>query len=357
MNSIYLIISVINIVVLMFLEYTVTKSYFLDSQNKKYYRISIAVVILTILAEIIVSLSEIQGPNFRVIHLLSNAFGFALSPLIALYTGKAIYKTNDFFDKIVWAISCVNIFIAMASIFYPLIFTVNMNNEYSRGSFFIFYIIAYLLNIVYLFKKTLQAAKIYQNDNKFVLFFILFFVICGTSIQVLLPSYRLSWLFVTFSMCLYYMYCCELYYQIDLLTGLLSHSIFENYLDNFDKEFKSVAFIDIDNFKTVNDSFGHQYGDWCLKKIAEVIRNIYEEYGLCFRTGGDEFCILLKTNDTNLLEKLLERLNNEIKILKLQDDKVPSVSLGYKIGIDNLLDAINESEKNMYKIKRSKQID
>lgn len=58
----------------------------------------------------------------------------------------------------------------------------------------------------------------------------------------------------------------------------------------------TCAFIDIDNFKSINDSFGHQVGDQVLKRVAESIMQCIRDYDICARYGGDEFIILLPSD-------------------------------------------------------------
>ena len=54
---------------------------------------------------------------------------------------------------------------------------------------------------------------------------------------------------------------------------------------------------DVDNFKQINDHYGHVQGDVCLAEIAECIKKVYANDGYCYRTGGDEFCVLLKNSE------------------------------------------------------------
>ena len=51
---------------------------------------------------------------------------------------------------------------------------------------------------------------------------------------------------------------------------------------------------DVDNFKQVNDCYGHLQGDACLAAIAACLKKAYARCGYCYRIGGDEFCVLLK---------------------------------------------------------------
>lgn len=106
----------------------------------------------------------------------------------------------------------------------------------------------------------------------------------------------------------------ELVATTDLLTGLKNRRGFE---DNFARELdrtrrgKSVGgvlvVIDLDSFKAINDTYGHQAGDACLKLVADVLREEIRAMDSASRLGGDEF-VLLMTDTTQ--ELLLTRVQN-----------------------------------------------
>ncbi|MGV8984174.1 putative bifunctional diguanylate cyclase/phosphodiesterase [Clostridium sp.] len=111
----------------------------------------------------------------------------------------------------------------------------------------------------------------------------------------------------------------------DILTDIPNRRLFISNLDNEilkakDKDVKiAVLFIDLDNFKEINDTLGHDYGDELLKNVAISLKGNLKEGDLLARVGGDEFFILMKNIEdyseiTCLCEKLLSSLNNEITI-------------------------------------------
>lgn len=82
---------------------------------------------------------------------------------------------------------------------------------------------------------------------------------------------------------LYYIYCNEMWNQLDGLTGLLSQKSYLNRTLNLQPEDKMLIVLDLDNFKYINDTYGHQAGDQCLKVIAECLKKAYSRYGNCYR--------------------------------------------------------------------------
>lgn len=111
----------------------------------------------------------------------------------------------------------------------------------------------------------------------------------------------------------------------DALTEIPNRKLFINTLENEiimskDSEVKhAIVFIDLDNFKEINDTLGHDYGDKLLKGVAISLKGTIREEDFISRVGGDEFFILMKNIEdcaevTSLCERLLFSLNYEIDI-------------------------------------------
>lgn len=58
-----------------------------------------------------------------------------------------------------------------------------------------------------------------------------------------------------------------------------------------------LVVFDVDDFKQINDRYGHLQGDLCLAEIGRCIKKAYARSGYCYRTGGDEFCVLMENAD------------------------------------------------------------
>gem|GEM_PF-6181545 len=100
----------------------------------------------------------------------------------------------------------------------------------------------------------------------------------------------------------------------DALTGLYNYRAFQ---DLFQREFErylrhgrnlALVLLDLDNFKPINDTFGHRVGDQVLRKVAEVIRNNLRKTDYAFRYGGDEFAILMAETDAERASVLADRI-------------------------------------------------
>ncbi|MBW9155698.1 EAL domain-containing protein [Clostridium sp. FP2] len=130
----------------------------------------------------------------------------------------------------------------------------------------------------------------------------------------------------------------------DILTDIPNRKLFINTLESEiikakDKEAKhAVLFIDLDNFKEINDTLGHDYGDELLKNVAISLKASIREGDLVSRVGGDEFFILMKNIEdyseiSCLCEKLLSSLNCEISIVGKQ--VYTSASIGITVFPDD----------------------
>jgi len=97
----------------------------------------------------------------------------------------------------------------------------------------------------------------------------------------------------------------------DFLTGL-NNRLFLQHIEPEWTHAKaqpfSVIFMDLDNFKNINDSYGHNYGDLILKQVASRLLSLFTENALVCRQGGDEFIILCKKADQKSLDKIATRV-------------------------------------------------
>ena len=104
----------------------------------------------------------------------------------------------------------------------------------------------------------------------------------------------------------------------DKLTGLYNRLFFNEQYKYFINNFKrnktpfSMIIIDIDNFKKINDTYGHKEGDEILTKIGDIIKDSIRRSDLAFRYGGEEFIVLLPNTKLNEAIKIANRIKNLI---------------------------------------------
>ncbi|WP_455756271.1 EAL domain-containing protein [Sulfurimonas sp.] len=123
----------------------------------------------------------------------------------------------------------------------------------------------------------------------------------------------------------------------DFLTKLPNRKLFEQEVESFiksshysNKKF-ALLFLDLDNFKWVNDSLGHRFGDKVLIEISKTLSSIISEDSIVARLGGDEFVILEPFDDTLSVSKLATEIIDSVKNILIIDNK--EIKLGWSIGI------------------------
>ena len=150
--------------------------------------------------------------------------------------------------------------------------------------------------------------------------------------------------------------------KTDALTGLYNHRTFHEYMDFLVEHSEKnnmrlqLAILDIDNFKQINDEFGHSAGDKVLKKVADVLLAKASTNDIVARYGGEEFAILFT-------EKSLEESLNQIEEVRLTiaglypeelQGRIVTVSVGFKDFEHGLTksDFFNQADTLLYKAKK-----
>ena len=153
----------------------------------------------------------------------------------------------------------------------------------------------------------------------------------------------------------------------DPITGLYNRYYLEDFLLRLigrrrrEKHGFSVAFIDLDNFKNVNDLYGHSEGDNLLKMVAKFFLNNLRDYDIVARIGGDEFLIVFESPvSVERIEELRSKFENTFRAYQLSFsfglvhiDEVFDEDLTDKEVLEKLID---KADERMYKDKVSKDI-
>lgn len=142
----------------------------------------------------------------------------------------------------------------------------------------------------------------------------------------------------------------------DFPTNSLSRTAFYDFIDNcsFDKAYVLYMY-DLNNFKNINDTYGHQAGDLVLKTFAACAKKAFENYGKVYRVGGDEFIVLCSETDEDTLNACEVTLNYLLSTHK-ELPVIVSASFGSARFIpktkDDFFDAQKEADAKMYEMKR-----
>jgi len=139
--------------------------------------------------------------------------------------------------------------------------------------------------------------------------------------------------------------------SIDWLTGLLNRRVFMERLEseiqrhNRLKQPLSLIMIDLDDFKCINDRYGHQVGDEVLRKVGQELKRQVRKYDFSGRYGGEEFTICIPGIDYDGAREVAERLRAGIENLRVSVPGLPEpVSITASFGVSHLG---NEEEANV----------
>ena len=136
---------------------------------------------------------------------------------------------------------------------------------------------------------------------------------------------------------------------VDPLTGAYTRRYFDKFLAGGEMH-GGVAMIDVNQFKSVNDSFGHLVGDEALKTVAEAMQNCLRQTDILIRYGGDEFLLLMPQSRPNGVESVIRRVQDAVQAARVPShpELRLSVSIGGVCNVQPLTEAIRQADARMY---------
>lgn len=352
----FLVLTAIDLFVLTFMCILTKLSEMLNSKQKRGFFLAFVLIGVISILEVITILVDGEPAHLRWLNILSNYLGFGLSPAVSLCLVYVLDKKQGVRRGFKTAVACEAAYLISLALMLPggMVFSVSEENLYSRGDFFAFYVTAYFAALVYLAACTAITARVFQNRSRVLIYPLIVFLAAETIIQIILPQLHVTWLCVTLLSVLYFIYCSEMWNQLDALTGLLNQNSYLNRTAEMRRSGEVLVVFDVDDFKQVNDQYGHVKGDICLAEIAACIKRAYARHGYCYRTGGDEFCVLLRDGDKEhaCARDFVRRLSERRKEL----DFLPTVSFGSaEISSENVVTVKDRADHNMYRYKKERK--
>ena len=243
--------------------------------------------------------------------------------------------------------------------------------HYVRGKYYF-----YALGLPYAYfcyvsirSLVLSALKKYYSYRRIlILMFFYSIIVCGFfAVQVLLNSgIPVVCGGATIALLLVYLETLHGKITVDSLTGLANRSSLERTLNmrlKDENEGKKLYFMmmDIDNFKSINDLYGHIEGDNALKTVAGILQKHAPQNFLVARYGGDEFAALGITDDENEVIALVHNIHARLEEYNEREDRKydMSISVGYACkedGYYTVPDLINAADEELYKVKAKKKV-
>lgn len=265
-------------------------------------------------------------PSLRTLHILVKTIELSTAPIITVLCSDLMTPLKH--KKLIYTLIGVHAGLEVLSAFFGFIFSVDAQNVYHHETFYWVYVLAYASGVLPVF----------------------FF--CGLFLQYG-AEVRIMWACSAVDVLMVYILYSELTQKIDTLTHLLNRRSYESRLASL-RGHAVIYYLDVDEFKSVNDTFGHGVGDAVLAEVGSTIYAVFSKVGYCYRIGGDEFCVIAQISDT-AAEKYLSEFLRELTARRVKNEHLPHVSVGYACFnpvLGSVEDAIKRADRMMYHYKR-----
>ena len=141
----------------------------------------------------------------------------------------------------------------------------------------------------------------------------------------------------------------------DVITGLSNRRAFEEALEEWDNSRMAMIILDVDNFKTFNDTCGHAAGDQVLRSVADVLRDNFRSDDMVCRIGGDEFAVIMQHADSSLKGLVENKFASISQHLRSLDNGLPVITLSVGVAFgdrkDPQGDIYKDADAALYRIK------
>ncbi len=285
------------------------------------------------------ALENAVDPYLVRLNWLTSTTGFLLAPLPALlwllYAHNEVFsddpRTGRFFRLAIAPAVPYALFSVLAPA-HRLLFTIDDANRFHRGPLFGILVVMMIGYLAVAFLLLLLNRK--KLDPR-VLRPLLFFMLpplAGGVVQVLCYGTTLVWSGMAFSMLVLLLYLQHQSIRTDYLTGLFNRRQLDRFIHNRILSWKpgsvlGALMLDIDNFKSINDRYGHAVGDDALETLAQLLRRSVHVNDFIARYAGDEFVVVLDAHDASELEAIRIRLRDNLTRFNQSSGKPYSIEI------------------------------
>lgn len=367
----YTAISVIVWLALLILCTLVYENDRISTIKRKIFYLTYVLIFIASLAEWVgVYISGIMGVPAVCLRIVK-CIDYILTPLAgAALVGQM--RLRNVWTKILNVVILFNTLIQLVSFFTGWMTKVDEKHYYHHGPLYNIYIGEYVIVLLLVIILFLNYGKNFRKQNRLSIYLVMVFMLVGIIMQEGLgKDVRTSYLAMTIGATLMFIHLTEYSQQkkddelleqriqikTDAMTGLLSRYAYNNALDKYTTDMPEslVAFsIDINGLKRVNDTLGHEAGDELICGAAACIKNVFDEVGSCYRTGGDEF-IVLASMSKNEAVKCVQDIEKLTKNWTGSLVDSLALSVGYAVLEEhkdcNCSELIQVADKQMYMAK------
>lgn len=284
-----------------------------------------------------------------------------ISSMLASYIDYHMFGSYDRLRKRKFYIHpfVVSSVLLIINFFKPIIFSVSSNNIYKRESLMILLPIISISLFLYLCYLAHKNSSHIHKEIVFVLLLYILMSVVTAFLQVFFFGIFIMWPMMAVTVMLTYIFLETISTSRDYLTGLLNRHRIDDYLEYIIEQKKSfvLVMLDLNNFKSINDTYGHLSGDLALQAFSISLSTHFKKANVVGRYAGDEFILILEKANCTDIENSLKNVKYEMnRIYENGEIKFPiTFCYGYLENDSNSKleyeDIINIADQRMYKQK------
>lgn len=235
-------------------------------------------------------------------------------------------------------LNCVNVVMVVVSQYDGWFYYIDSKNIYHRGPFYLLPVIIAIILIALAYLLIIKYRNSMDRKQVFTLAFFAVLPCVGIALQTVFFGISFMLNSIVISLLLVFLNIQNNNLYTDYLTGVYNRKKFELYLrekirtSRENKTFSAIM-LDVNNFKKINDTLGHDVGDSALRISTNLLKSCLRTNDFIARIGGDEFCILLDISNKSELEEIVHRINHCFQVYNANSKQPYEIyfSMGYAV--------------------------
>jgi diguanylate cyclase (GGDEF)-like protein len=255
----------------------------------------------------------------------------------------------------------IMLILSIINVFEPILFVISENNVYQRLP--LLWISIPLIFGMYIYALVMVLKYATTHQKKILVGVLVFFIIpiIAAILQLIFYGLMLIWPSTALAILISYLIFETTSNARDYLTNLFTRERAEEYIAHLIQQNRhfSIVMMDINNFKMINDRYGHHVGDQVLIDIASILQDHFIEKSLVARYGGDEYLVVTEITDKVILNQIRENLVKTLKDIPSKVKEEITLSFGFATCYTpkscTIGEIIIEADNQMYRDKAFKK--
>jgi diguanylate cyclase (GGDEF)-like protein len=288
----------------------------------------------------------LEGLPGRTVHLSLYAFGtiYYFFQVLAYYYIIVFIDYMVFKDQkrtetiiaIVYAITVIHALVLLLNLKHHFYFYIaGEGNVFNRGDKYYILLLLSYCPAIFAAYDFIISHTVFKKSFLVMMALLLLFPFAGSTVDLIVGSVKLIWPCMAAALLYAYFFIIQSDTRLDSLTGIGNRFSFNEFTDKLSRrasgESWSFVLIDMDNFKNINDSLGHQEGDNALRDMAFIIKNCIRGSDFAARYGGDEFILAARTK--NGTEILMQRIQEAVDQHNAKHSRPFKLEISYGHGV------------------------